>query len=141
METHTKYLKISPHQSKKTTPEGKIQKRHSYIHANPHKQSTRPQKHQYMKLRIYLNAMAMSLPNFSRALSIISRGEAFSRSFAICRKSSSPFSTSAHHTPKQTKKRSNRLQSRPKENLNIENSVKRRKCGDNRTRKMYQEQQ
>jgi len=47
----------------------------------------------------------MSLPNFSRALSIISRGEAFSRSFANCSKSSSPFSTSAHHKPKHKKRK------------------------------------
>jgi len=46
----------------------------------------------------------MSLPNFSRALSIISRGEAFSRSFANCSKSSCPFSTSVHHTPQHLKK-------------------------------------
>lgn len=64
-----------------------------------HKQNIIQQNHQNVKLRIYLKAIAMSFPNFSRALSIISRGDAFSRSFAICSKSSSSFSTSANHTP------------------------------------------
>lgn len=50
---------------------------------------------------MYLKAIAMSFPNFSRALSIISRGEAFSSSLASCSKSSdtSTFSdTSANAT-------------------------------------------
>lgn len=34
------------------------------------------------KKKVYLKAMAISLPNFSRALSIIFKGEAFVSSFA-----------------------------------------------------------
>lgn len=42
-----------------------------------------------------LKAIAMSFPNFSRALSMISRGDAFSSSLANCSKSSSPSTFSA----------------------------------------------